>query len=163
VGRTRGRPRRRGVRRGRGGPRPAAGGRRAALRLVPHARPAPACGRGRPARPERRPRRLVVPQPGPRTADPPATSAPPPARRPAATIVTGTRRAGYYGAGEVAVNSAHRRAVRRVACGFRVSARALDGVIEAIEPEGADWFALGLQWLPAAATTSGLDMPLFRG
>jgi hypothetical protein len=88
---------------------------------------------------------------------------PEPGGRHAIAIVTGTRLAGCYGAGEVVVNSAHRRAVRRVACGFRVSARALDGVIEAIEPEGADWFALGLQWLPAAATTSGLDMPLFRG
>ena len=39
----------------------------------------------------------------------------------------------------------------------------LDGVIEAIEADAADWFALGVQWHPASATASGLDIQLFRG
>jgi putative glutamine amidotransferase len=88
---------------------------------------------------------------------------PAPGHRHAITIATGTRLAGCYGASEVVVPSAHRRAVRWVGRGFLVSARALDGVIEAIEPEGEDWFALGVQWLPAAATDAGVDMQLFRG
>lgn len=71
--------------------------------------------------------------------------------------------ASVYGEGEIVVNSAHRRAVNRLARGFRVSARALDGVVEAIEPENGGWFALGVQWQPAAASASGLDIQLFRG
>ena len=50
-----------------------------------------------------------------------------------------------------------------MARGFRVSARALDSVIEAIEVDSDDWFALGVQWRPASATASGLDIQLFRG
>jgi gamma-glutamyl-gamma-aminobutyrate hydrolase PuuD len=82
--------------------------------------------------------------------------------RHAINIVPDTHLAGLYGEGEVVVNSEHRRAVQRVARGFRICAQALDGVIEAIEFQG-DWFALGVQWQPATATASGLDIQLFRG
>jgi putative glutamine amidotransferase len=83
--------------------------------------------------------------------------------RHAINVERGTRLAAIYGEGEVVVNSEHRRAVCRVARGFRVCARALDGVVEAIEAEAANWFALGVQWHPASATASGLDIQLFRG
>ncbi len=83
--------------------------------------------------------------------------------RHAITVAPGTRLAKLYGEGEIVVNSEHRRAVCRLARGFVISARALDGVIEAIEAEGEDWFALGVQWQPASATASGLDIQLFRG
>ena len=83
--------------------------------------------------------------------------------RHAINVLPDTRLADFYGEGEIVVNSEHRRAVQRVARGFRVSARALDGVVEAIEAEGGDWFALGVQWHPASATASGLDIQLFRG
>jgi putative glutamine amidotransferase len=82
--------------------------------------------------------------------------------RHAINVLPETLLATLYGEGEVVVNSEHRRAVQRLARGFRVSARALDNVIEAIEFEG-DWFALGVQWNPASATASGLDIQLFRG
>jgi putative glutamine amidotransferase len=82
--------------------------------------------------------------------------------RHAINVLPDTRLAGLYGEGEVVVNSEHRRAVQRVARGFRVSGQALDGVIEAVEYEG-EWFALGVQWQPASATASGLDIQLFRG
>jgi gamma-glutamyl-gamma-aminobutyrate hydrolase PuuD len=82
--------------------------------------------------------------------------------RHAINVLPDTKLAGLYGEGEVVVNSEHRRAVARVARGFRVSAQALDGVIEAIEAENS-WFALGVQWQPASATASGLDIQLFRG
>jgi putative glutamine amidotransferase len=75
----------------------------------------------------------------------------------------GSRLADIYGEGELVVNSEHRAAVNRVAKGFRVGAQALDGVIEAIEVDREDWFAVGIQWRPAAATASGLDIQLFRG
>ncbi len=82
--------------------------------------------------------------------------------RHAINVLPDTGLAALYGEGEVVVNSEHRRAVQRVARGFRMCAQALDGVIEAIEAEG-DWFALGVQWHPASATASGLDIQLFRG
>ena len=88
---------------------------------------------------------------------------PEPGLRHAITVAGGTRLAGLYGEGEFVVNSEHRRAVQRVARGFLVSARALDGVIEAIEADNERWFALGVQWHPASATASGLDIQLFRG
>jgi putative glutamine amidotransferase len=88
---------------------------------------------------------------------------PEPGLRHAITVVRGTRLAHIYGEGEIVVNSEHRRAVQRVARGFRVSAQALDGVIEAIEAETDGWFALGVQWHPASVTASGLDIQLFRG
>jgi putative glutamine amidotransferase len=83
--------------------------------------------------------------------------------RHAIEVEPGTRLAEIYGEGEVVVNSEHRRAICKVARGFRVSGRALDGVIEAIEAEAEGWFALGVQWQPASATASGLDIQLFRG
>jgi len=83
--------------------------------------------------------------------------------RHAINVARGTLLAEVYGEGEIVVNSEHRRAVNRLARGFRVSAQALDGVVEAIEPEKAGWFALGVQWQPASATASGLDIQLFRG
>jgi len=82
--------------------------------------------------------------------------------RHAMTVERGTKLANLYGEGEIIVNSEHRRAVCKVARGFRVSARALDGVIEAIESEDG-WFALAVQWQPASASASGLDIQLFRG
>jgi putative glutamine amidotransferase len=83
--------------------------------------------------------------------------------RHAINISEGTRLADLYGEGELVVNSEHRQAISRVGRGFRVTARALDGVIEAIEADSQDWFAVGVQWRPASATASGLDIQLFRG
>jgi putative glutamine amidotransferase len=83
--------------------------------------------------------------------------------RHAINVLPDTHLARLYGEGEIVVNSEHRRGVNRVARGFQVGARALDGVIEAIETTGDDWFALGVQWHPAAGSASGLDIQLFRG
>ena len=82
--------------------------------------------------------------------------------RHAICVTPNTRLAQFYGEGEIVVNSEHRRAVQRVARGFRVGAHALDGVIEAVEATG-DWWALGVQWNPTSSTASGLDIQLFRG
>ena len=83
--------------------------------------------------------------------------------RHAIAVVPGSRMADLYGDGEVIVNSEHRKAVQKVGRGFRVGARALDGVVEAIEAERDGWFCVGVQWQPASATASGLDIQLFRG
>ena len=66
----------------------------------------------------------------------------------------------YY---EIVVNSEHRIAVQRVAPNFNVGGTALDGVIESIEHKNESWFALGIQWQPASASASGLDIQVFRG
>lgn len=78
------------------------------------------------------------------------------------TIVPGSMVQILYGEGEVIVNSEHRRAVNRLAKGFRPTARALDGTIEAYESEIANWFVMGVQWQPACSMSSGLDIQLFR-
>jgi putative glutamine amidotransferase len=83
--------------------------------------------------------------------------------RHAIMVAPDTRLATIYGEGEIVVNSEHRRAVQRVARGFRVGATALDSVVEAIEAARDDWFALGIQWHPASPTASGLDIQVFRG
>jgi putative glutamine amidotransferase len=83
--------------------------------------------------------------------------------RHAITVTPGTRLARLYGEGEIVVNSEHRSAVNKPARGFLISARALDGVVEAIESEDEEWFAMGVQWHPASASASGLDIQLFRG
>jgi putative glutamine amidotransferase len=60
------------------------------------------------------------------------------------------------------VNSRHHQAVKTIAPGFRVSATAPDGVIEAIEdPESA--FCLGVQWHPENFWRTGEFRPLFEG
>jgi putative glutamine amidotransferase len=88
---------------------------------------------------------------------------PEPGVRHAIAVAGGTRLGQIYGEGEIVVNSEHCRGICKVARGFRVSGRALDGVVEAIEAETDGWFALGVQWHPASATASGLDIQLFRG
>jgi putative glutamine amidotransferase len=67
-----------------------------------------------------------------------------------------------YGGGEILVNSEHHQAVRQVGAKLRVSAKALDGVIEAIEAEDPNWFCVGVQWHPESETASALDMQLFE-
>lgn len=83
--------------------------------------------------------------------------------RHAILVLENTRLAGIYGEGELVVNSEHRRGVSKMPRGFRVAAQALDGVIEAIESEENGWFVMGVQWRPASASASGLDIQLFRG
>jgi putative glutamine amidotransferase len=59
-------------------------------------------------------------------------------------------------------NSRHHQAVKAVADGFRVSATAPDGVIEAIEDPSAR-FCLGVQWHPENFWRTGEFRPLFEG
>ncbi|REJ68968.1 MAG: gamma-glutamyl-gamma-aminobutyrate hydrolase family protein [Planctomycetota bacterium] len=67
-----------------------------------------------------------------------------------------------YGDGEVRVNSMHHMAIDEVAPGFRVTATSPDGVVEAIEYEGEDWFALGTQFHPESDSASALDQRIFE-
>lgn len=67
-----------------------------------------------------------------------------------------------FGDGEIRVSSRHHMAIDEVAAGFRVTARCPDGVIEAIESEMMDWFALGTQFHPESNAASALDGRLFE-
>lgn len=67
-----------------------------------------------------------------------------------------------YGDGEIRVSSRHHMAIDEVAPGFRVTARCPDGVIEAIESEMMDWFALGTQFHPECGAASALDIRIFE-
>lgn len=48
----------------------------------------------------------------------------------------------------IRVNSFHHQSVKALAPGFKITARASDGVIEAIEAEDRGIFCLGVQWHP---------------
>jgi putative glutamine amidotransferase len=67
-----------------------------------------------------------------------------------------------YGEGEIRVTSRHHMAIDEVAPGFRVTARCQDGVIEAIESEMVDWFAVGTQFHPECDEASALDVRIFE-
>jgi putative glutamine amidotransferase len=67
----------------------------------------------------------------------------------AVAVAPGTRLASLVGAGALPVNSTHHQAVKEAGAGVLVSARAPDGVIEAIELPDLR-FALGVQWHPEA-------------
>lgn len=62
----------------------------------------------------------------------------------------------------LAVNSRHHQAVKDVAPGFKVTATAPDGIIEAIEDPSAP-FCLGVQWHPENFWRTGEFRPLFEG
>ncbi len=67
-----------------------------------------------------------------------------------------------YGEGEIRVTSRHHMAIDEVAPGFRVTARCQDGIIEAIESEMIDWFAVGTQFHPECQASSALDIRIFE-
>lgn len=67
-----------------------------------------------------------------------------------------------YGEGEIRVTSRHHMAIDEVASGFRVTARCQDGVIECIESEMIDWFAVGTQFHPECGAASALDVRIFE-
>lgn len=65
--------------------------------------------------------------------------------------------------GDIRVISRHHMAIDDVAPGFIVSARCPgDNVIEAIESEQDDWFALGVQFHPEATSATSLDQRVFN-
>ena len=65
----------------------------------------------------------------------------------AVRVDPGSRLAAILGATDVDPASSHHQAIRRVATGLDVVARAPDGVIEAVELRGHPWL-IGVQWHP---------------
>jgi putative glutamine amidotransferase len=76
---------------------------------------------------------------------------PPPKDAPSHAVVVepGSLLSRLAGPGEIQVNSTHHQAVKTPGRGVRITGRAPDGVVEAIEVEGQP-FALGVQWHPEA-------------
>jgi len=77
------------------------------------------------------------------------------------TLEAGTRLARWLGDSSVEVNSLHHQAVAAAGTGYRIAARAPDGIIEAIEAEGPV-LRLGVQWHPEKLQGAN-RMRLFRG
>jgi putative glutamine amidotransferase len=74
-----------------------------------------------------------------------------------------TRLAGIIGFGDVGVNSFHHQSLKRVAEPFVVTARAPDGIVEAVEIPG-NTFCVGVQWHPEEMAAGRPDMMrLFEG
>ncbi len=67
-----------------------------------------------------------------------------------------------YGEGEIRVTSRHHMAVDDVAQGFRVTAKCQDGVVEVMESEMVDWFAVATQFHPECSAASALDIRIFE-
>jgi len=63
-------------------------------------------------------------------------------------IEAGTRLAHALGAAHLQVNSFHHQAAEIVSDRLRVAARSPDGMIEGLEWDGDDWWAVGVQWHP---------------
>jgi len=63
------------------------------------------------------------------------------------SVLDGTLLREILGVSTLPVNSAHHQAVKDLASGFRISAVAEDGIIEAIESDHHR-FAIGVQWHP---------------
>ena len=75
-------------------------------------------------------------------------------------IEKGTKFAELFGAGPYKINSTHHQAVKTVGDGVIISARAPDGVIEAIELSDHP-FAFGVEWHPEFMT-SPVDETIFK-
>ncbi len=76
-------------------------------------------------------------------------------------VEPGTRLASLLGQGEVEVNSLHHQGVDRLGDGVRAVATSADGVVEAIELDGADHF-LAVQWHPELLRHRPEQLGLFR-
>lgn len=63
-------------------------------------------------------------------------------------IDEGSRVAEAIGATHITINSLHHQSVLEVAPGLRITARAPDGVVEAVESDSPDWWAIAVQWHP---------------
>jgi putative glutamine amidotransferase len=63
-------------------------------------------------------------------------------------VEPGSRLGQALEAATLTVNSAHHQSIARVANGLQVTARAPDGIIEGVEWDGDEWWAVGVQWHP---------------
>ncbi len=79
-------------------------------------------------------------------------------------IEPGSRIAVAVGGTRISVNSLHHQSILEPAPGLRVTARAPDGIIEGVESESDDWWAIAVQWHPEEMSDSPepWDRGIFR-
>ena len=58
---------------------------------------------------------------------------------------------------KISINSFHHQAIKNLAPGFKISASAPDGIIEAIEKEDDSQFIAAVQWHPEAYNNDGIE------
>jgi putative glutamine amidotransferase len=68
-----------------------------------------------------------------------------------------TKLATLLGTSRLTINSFHHQSVDRLGDALRVSARAPDGVVEAIESTDPEWWMVGVQWHPEELIASPED------
>jgi putative glutamine amidotransferase len=81
-------------------------------------------------------------------------------RRPLSTL-PGSLIAQISEARPVPVGSVHDSCVAELAAGLKATAWTDDGMIEAVENESSDWFAIGVQFVPEADALDDTDVRLF--
>ena len=79
-------------------------------------------------------------------------------------IDEGSRIAEAVGGTRITVNSLHHQSVRDVAPGLKVTATAPDGIIEGLESDTDEWWAIAVQWHPEEMNDSPepWDRGIFR-
>lgn len=79
------------------------------------------------------------------------------------TLQPDSRIAAILGSETVEVQNGHHQAIDRVADGFRVTGRAADGIVEAIESARGDEWIVGIQWHPEHAEANPVHRDLLFG
>ncbi|HET7755521.1 MAG TPA: gamma-glutamyl-gamma-aminobutyrate hydrolase family protein [Anaeromyxobacteraceae bacterium] len=89
---------------------------------------------------------------------------PPPKDEPAhaVEIAPGSLLARLCGTDRLRVNSTHHQAVKAAGEGLRITAYALDGIVEAVEST-THGFALGVQWHPESLRREARHLAIYRG
>jgi len=80
-----------------------------------------------------------------------------------AEIAAGSQLAQLAGSARAVVNTSHHQSVLQAGRNLRVTARAADGVIEAVEWTGDSNWVVGVQWHPERMPSDALSQSLFRG
>jgi len=70
-------------------------------------------------------------------------------------LAPASRLALTFGTTRLAVNSFHHQAVDRIAEGLRLTAWSPDGIVEGVEWDDTDWWAVGVQWHPEELVHDG--------
>ena len=70
------------------------------------------------------------------------------------TLEPGSLIANAVGATHIRVNTLHHQSILDPAPGLKVTGRSDDGIIEAVESDSDDWWALAVQWHPEEMTES---------
>ena len=78
-------------------------------------------------------------------------------------VAAGSKAMAAAGKAEAEVNSSHHQAVREPGKNLRITARAADGIVEAVEWDGADNWVVGVQWHPERMIGDAFSEHLFHG